>query len=94
MSYALTPFRQAPILPLHNNDIKAEETISEDGSEEEWDGEPPGMMEGQDVYDLAAAGGRAGGDFDARTEEYRARGEVPGGRRDVARRQLLVGGVM
>lgn len=47
-------------------------------------------MNSADVFDLAAAAGRGGNDFERRTAEFRARGEIPGGRRDLARRSLEV----
>ena len=43
-------------------------------------------MDGQDIFDLAAAGGRNGQDFDERAMEWRSHGDRAGGRRDVARR--------
>jgi hypothetical protein len=84
------PFRHSPTLPQHTADIRTDRAQSESGSEDGWDGEPPRMMAGQDGFDLAAAAGREGIAFEARTEEYRSKGELPGGRREVARKQLLV----
>ena len=49
-------------------------------------------MDGQDVFDLAAAAGRDGREFDDRAAEWRAKGEKVGGRRDMVRRNLEVSG--
>ena len=43
-----------------------------------------------DLYDLAAAAGQSGEAFEERASQWRARGEIAGGRRDVARRILEV----
>lgn len=48
-------------------------------------------MDGQDVFSLAAAGGREGPEFEDRAASWRAQGEKAGGRRDMARRALEVG---
>ncbi|ORY33450.1 hypothetical protein BCR39DRAFT_557135 [Naematelia encephala] len=77
----------ASILPTTHQDIA--EARSESGSEDEWNGEPPVAMDGEDVFDLAAAGGRTGKEFEARAADWRAKGEIPGGRRQAARQNLL-----
>jgi hypothetical protein len=46
-------------------------------------------MEGQDVFSLAAAGGREGAQFEERAEQWRSNGEKIGGNRDVARKGLV-----
>jgi hypothetical protein len=71
-------------------DDDAAEQRSESGSEDQWDGEPPATMQGQDVFSLAAAAGREGPEFESRATAWRARGEIPGGRRETARRALEV----
>ncbi|KAL7418447.1 hypothetical protein Q5752_006905 [Cryptotrichosporon argae] len=99
VSFVASPFRRAPSLPTHSTrqithsatgddkiDVDAAPSVS--GSEDEWNGEPPEEMDGQDVFSLAAAGGREGDEFERRAETYRARGEVAGGRLDLARRGL------
>ncbi|OCF44644.1 hypothetical protein I317_01531 [Kwoniella heveanensis CBS 569] len=63
---------------------------SESGSEDNWNGEPPANMQGQDVFSLAAAAGRRGDDFEERASSWRARGEKPGGRRELARLGLEI----
>jgi len=79
-------------LPRTTADLHVEpEPQSESGSEDGWNGEPPENMDGMDVFKMAAAGGRQGKDFEERTEEWRSKGEVPGGRRESARRSLQVG---
>ncbi|WVQ84500.1 hypothetical protein IAT38_006652 [Cryptococcus sp. DSM 104549] len=87
----VSPWRSgpAPGLPTHNGHDADQR--SEDGSEDNWEGEGPEAMRGQDMFALAAAGGRSGAGFDARQAEWRARGELPGGRRETARRDLPAG---
>ncbi len=90
-SYFTSPFSRSEsesTLPTHRIDV---EQKSESGSEDEWNGDAPGLMNGQDVFDLAAAGGRDGQGFEERAAEWRARGEKVGGRRDAARRGIEVG---
>ena len=78
-------------LPRTTADLPVEkEARSESGSEDGWNGEPPESMEGMDVFQMAAAGGRQGKDFDDRTEEWRSKGEVPGVRRESARKSIQV----
>ena len=63
---------------------------SESGSEDLEDEDAPGTPDGPDLFAVAAAAGRNGADFEERAAEWRARGEVEGGRRDAVRRQLEV----
>ncbi|BEI81023.1 hypothetical protein CcaverHIS002_0201830 [Cutaneotrichosporon cavernicola] len=42
------------------------------GSDDEWGGEAPSNMVGQDVFSLAEAAGRTGDEFEARAEAWRA----------------------
>ncbi|EIW72110.1 hypothetical protein TREMEDRAFT_72658 [Tremella mesenterica DSM 1558] len=83
--------RTTPLLPNTSQDIDsppASDQQSVSGSDDEWEGEEPKRMQGEDVFSLAAAAGRKGGNVDDRALEFRARGEIPGGRRDLARRAL------
>ncbi|ORX40584.1 hypothetical protein BD324DRAFT_606465 [Kockovaella imperatae] len=93
ISYALSPlFRQENRLALPSNtgDITMEpEVPSESGSEDNWGSSPSNTRQG-DVLSMAEAAGRSGADFEDRAAEWRARGEVPGGRRDTTRRSLAV----
>ena len=101
-SYALSPlFRSSSsadlTLPTTNSDIKEIDQKSESGSEDGWNGSPPALDNGKegingsmDVFDLAAAAGRHGKEFEDRAAKWRAKGEVVGGRRDLARRSLTV----
>lgn len=58
-----------------------DEDKSISGSEDEWNGEPPSAMKGQDVFSLAAAAGRRGEDFEARAEVWRqGKGALRGSR--------------
>lgn len=78
-------------LPTNISDLPAEvETRSESGSEDGWNGQGPAGVNGMDLFDAAAAGGRTGPEFEERQAEWRAKGEVPGGRREMARRSLEV----
>lgn len=95
LSYPLNLFRnpsQELSLPTTTSDLPVQvEANSESGSEDEWNGQPPTSADGMDVFDAAASAGRTGPEFEARTAQWRAKGEVPGGRRDLARRSLEVG---
>ncbi|OXG76017.1 hypothetical protein C348_05165 [Cryptococcus neoformans Gb118] len=87
LSLFTSPFSRSPsTLPTHNA-IEVDQR-SESGSEDNWDGEAPAAMKGQDVFSLAAAAGRSGEDFEGRQIAWRGKGEVPGGKREVARREL------
>ncbi|KAK4685376.1 hypothetical protein P7C73_g4772, partial [Tremellales sp. Uapishka_1] len=91
-----SPFKRSPpALPVHSSSLRNQLNVavspaqrSESGSEDNWDGEAPHAMAGQDVFSLAAAGGRDRDQFEERAETWRAREEIPGGRRDLARRGL------
>ncbi|WVR00164.1 hypothetical protein IAU59_007306 [Kwoniella sp. CBS 9459] len=100
VSYVSSPFtRSSSLLPTHstNQDLDVQvdqngkheeidiDQKSESGSEDNWNGEPPANMQGQDVFSLAAAAGRRGDDFEERASNWRSRGEKPGGRRELAR---------
>ena len=93
-SYPLNLFRNPSeelSLPTTTSDLPVQvEANSESGSEDEWNGQPPASANGMDVFDAAAGAGRTGPEFEARTASWRAKGEVPGGRRDLARRSLEV----
>ncbi|WVF72973.1 hypothetical protein IAT40_007791 [Kwoniella sp. CBS 6097] len=72
----------------HDQDLDVQvdnDQKSESGSEDNWNGEPPENMQGQDVFSLAAAAGRRGDEFEERASAWRSRGEKPGGRRELAR---------
>ncbi|WWC64565.1 uncharacterized protein I303_107176 [Kwoniella dejecticola CBS 10117] len=94
VSYVSSPFTKSSssVLPTHSNDAPTplritegdQDTKSESGSEDEWNGQPPSQMDGQDMFTLAAAAGRSGADFDTRASDWRAK-EIPGGRRQTAR---------
>lgn len=89
LSLFTSPFSRSPsTLPTHNA-IEVDQR-SESGSEDNWDGEAPAAMKGQDVFSLAAAAGRSGEDFEERQIAWRGKGEVRGGKREVARRELQV----
>ncbi|RSH91867.1 hypothetical protein EHS25_009237 [Saitozyma podzolica] len=83
LSYVTSPFlsRTRSTLPTTINDMEidddAAEQRSESGSEDQWDGEPPATMQGQDVFSLAAAAGREGPEFDSRATAWRARARSP-----------------
>lgn len=49
--------------------------MSISGSEDGWNGEPPAVMNGQDVYDLAGAAGRQGREFEERAERHRGQAQ-------------------
>ncbi|TYJ54195.1 hypothetical protein B9479_005121 [Cryptococcus floricola] len=87
-----SPFsRGSPSLPTHNSLPVDRYQRSESGSEDNWEGDEPVQMKGQDVFSLAEAAGRGGEGFEARQVEWRTKGEVAGGRREAARRDLQVG---
>lgn len=95
MSYITAPFARSPPskgLPFTQADIAVEQK-SESGSEDEWNGQPSEQMHGKDVFDLAQAAGRDGADFDSRADQWRARGEKAGGRRETSRKALFVSAV-
>jgi hypothetical protein len=48
-----------------------EDDISISGSEDEWDGKVPEVMQGEDIFSLAAAAGRGGPDFEERSKTWR-----------------------
>ncbi|WRT70210.1 uncharacterized protein IL334_007205 [Kwoniella shivajii] len=90
VNYVSSPFtRSSNVLPTHNNDLDVRITDvdqkSESGSEDEWNGDAPEPMQGQDVFSLASAAGRQGEEFDERAADWRAKGEKPGGRRQLTR---------
>lgn len=90
VSYITHPFARSPStqgLPITNQDIDQK---SESGSEDGWNGEPSQQMAEADVFDLAEAAGRDGPELEDRADKWRARGEIAGGRRDTARRNLQV----
>ncbi|WVW86187.1 hypothetical protein I302_108228 [Kwoniella bestiolae CBS 10118] len=98
VNYVSSPFTRtsSSVLPTHSNsnDLAVRVTDadidqrSESGSEDEWNGEPPSKMEGQDIFSLAAAAGRKGDDFEERAASWRNKGEVPGGNRQLNRLAL------
>ncbi|WWD19644.1 hypothetical protein CI109_104106 [Kwoniella shandongensis] len=97
VNYVSSPFSRgsassSAILPSTTNDVEDDaidiDRKSESGSEDNWTGSGPNNMGGQDVFSLAAAGGRQGQQFEDRAADWRARGEKPGGRRELARLQL------
>ncbi|OCF77322.1 hypothetical protein I204_01309 [Kwoniella mangroviensis CBS 8886] len=100
VNYVSSPFTRTSsstaVLPTHStsNELAVRVTDvdidqrSESGSEDEWNGEPPSKMEGQDIFSLAAAAGRGGDDFDKRAASWRSKGEVPGGKRQLNRLAL------
>ena len=76
-------------LPTTTSDLPVEiEQRSESGSEDEWTGAPPGVLNRPDVFAIAAAEGRDAQGVEENTAEWRAKGEMPGGRRGASRRQL------
>ncbi|WWC72030.1 uncharacterized protein I206_105989 [Kwoniella pini CBS 10737] len=95
VSYVSSPFTKSSssVLPTHTDDGPLriadvdQDTKSESGSEDEWNGEPPSQMNGQDIFTLAAAAGRSGQQFEDRAITWRTN-EVPGGRRQLARLAL------
>lgn len=89
LSLFTSPFSRSPsTLPTHNA-IEVDQ-CSESGSEDNWDGEAPATMKEQDVFSLAAAAGRSGEDFEGRQIAWRSKGEVPGSKHGVVRRELQV----
>lgn len=76
-SFVTAPFSRQPLLPQTNQDLPIEEDQkSQSGSEDGWNGTPPAGMEGQDMFSIAAAGGRQGGDFEKRAIENRDEGAI------------------
>ncbi|WVR07672.1 hypothetical protein IAU60_004714 [Kwoniella sp. DSM 27419] len=92
VNYVSSPFsRSQSLLPQHTSDLQADpvpDTKSESGSEDGWNGEAPVQMDGQDVFDLAAAAGRQGKEFENRAATWRAKGDRLGGRRELDRLAL------
>ncbi|WWD03659.1 hypothetical protein V865_001714 [Kwoniella europaea PYCC6329] len=100
VNYVSSPFTRtsssSAVLPTHSTSNGSAVRVtdvdiyqrSESGSEDEWNGEPPSNMEGQDIFSLAAAAGRGGDAFDKRAASWRSKGEVPGGKRQLNRLAL------
>lgn len=89
LSLFTSPFSRSPsTLPTHNA-IEVDQ-CSESGSEDNWNGAAPATMKEQDVFSLAAAAGRSGEDFEGRQIAWRSKGEVPGSKHDVVRRERQV----
>ncbi|WVQ66973.1 uncharacterized protein L199_005165 [Kwoniella botswanensis] len=100
VNYVSSPFTRtsssSAVLPTHSTsnelavrvpDVDIDQR-SESGSEDEWNGEPPSKLEGQDIFSLAAAAGRGGDEFDKRAASWRNKGEVLGGKRQLNRLAL------
>ncbi|WWC91702.1 uncharacterized protein L201_006648 [Kwoniella dendrophila CBS 6074] len=91
VNYVSSPFTKTSspsVLPTHRIDIdqdQDQDIRSESGSEDEWNGEAPSTMNGQDLFTLASAAGRDGEEFEKRAAAWRAKGEIPGGKRQLAR---------
>ncbi|KAL1408542.1 hypothetical protein Q8F55_005354 [Vanrija albida] len=75
VNFVSAPFRKST-LPRHSQDadgrILEDDQRSVSGSEDGWNGEPPTVMEEVDVFSLASAAGRAGPEFEARAQSWRA----------------------